>query len=95
VACTSSDECASEQCAVDATSHRLCTKTCTATGDCPSGFSCDRVGVSAVLHCLPGGDSGGCALGDANRSGRDRWPLGAAVVTFAAGLMLRPRRRRR
>jgi hypothetical protein len=92
--CSDGQNCASGQCAFDANNVQLCTTTCATGADCPSGFSCDRVGVSPVLHCLPGGDSGGCALGDAGRSTREQVPVGFALLTIVGLLTLRPRRRR-
>jgi hypothetical protein len=92
--CSGGEDCASGECAFDASNVQVCSKTCAAGGDCPSGFSCDRVGVSPVMHCLAAGESGGCALGDGGRGGGQSAPVGAALVTIAIFLGLRPKRRR-
>ncbi len=86
-ACTSSMDCASQQCANDGSGHQYCVEGCdpTASG-CPSGFGCLATGGGGV--CWPNADDGGgggCSTGGG----------AGGAACFGIGLVALLARRRR
>jgi hypothetical protein len=62
--CTSSADCASNQCANDG-SNGYCVEACDVTANaCPGGFSCEDTGGGNGVCWPSSGDGGGCTTGD-------------------------------
>lgn len=89
--CTSSEDCASGQCATDDAGNSHCVDGCDQTADnCPDGFTCIQAGADSSV-CWPdsgNGNSGG-AGGGCSSSGAPSLLAGLAC----AALLLRRRRR--
>ncbi len=83
--CTSSEQCAGEQC-VEQSGDQFCTQTCDLAADtCPSGWTCTQAGAIAVCA----GGAGGCC--DAG----SRPGAGGGLLVLGVGLLLVRGRRRR
>jgi MYXO-CTERM domain-containing protein len=86
--CTSNDECRSTLCG------GVCTRFCSPSDPCPSGFDCIMAGAdhACAIHVEeepgPGRDSGGCA----STAGRSNHAWAWALALVALGLVRRRRR---
>ena len=87
--CTTSAECASQQCGDDGSGHQYCVEPCDPMGGagCPSGFGCLANGTTGV--CWPGADNGGGGGCSSNGTG------GGGALCFGIGMIGLLARRRR
>lgn len=86
--CMGNSDCASNQCASDASGNKYCVVTCDPTAStCPGGFTCEAISANQGV-CWPGANNGGG--GGCNTSGNG----GVVLLGLGLGAALITRRRR-